>query len=70
MFWLGKLVLQISLIALKIPIIPTVEYSAGNAEFGQCQASPQMRSFNQSHDLQLLRCSYLIRDCPNPLYVF
>ena len=34
-FWLGRLILQPSLTSLQVPIIPTVECGAGDAQFGQ-----------------------------------
>ena len=57
-FGLGRLVLKSSFTALQIPIIPTEECGAGDAELGQRQSCRQMRPLDQSDDLQLLRCRY------------
>jgi hypothetical protein len=34
--WLRRLILQPSLAALQVPIVPTIERGAGDAQFGQC----------------------------------
>ena len=50
--WLGRLILQPSLTALQIPVVPAIERGAGNAQLGQRQACRQMALLDQPDDLQ------------------
>ena len=52
--WLGALILQTSLAALQISIIPAIERRSGDAQFSQCQAGQQVAFLDQPDDFQFL----------------